>query len=159
MRYYSLLQYFLSIYTMSLTNFFIFFEIIIVTGEPVYQLSSEKRSSHYTSLPAVFNSLPTSTNWEVFEKQLCNQSTQYENFLLQRGNHHMQPLNQHFFLSAKMNGTQKEGTGKSMKNALYILWYAKGTSQVKVTSNSEKIKCIALANVELCWFEGIRQAG
>jgi len=34
----------------------------------------------------------------------------------------------------------------------------KGTSQVEVTSNSEKIKCIALATVELCWFEGIRQA-
>jgi len=36
---------------------------------------------------------------------------------------------------------------------------AKGTSWAKVTSNSEKIKHIALAIVELCESEGIRQAG
>jgi len=60
-----------------------------MTGEPtqtaskashtrVYQLSSEKQSNHYTSLPAVFNPLVPSMNQEVFEKQLCNQSSQYE---------------------------------------------------------------------------------
>ena len=31
----------------------------------------------------------------------------------------------------------KEGTGKYMKNVLYVLRYAKGTSQVEETSNSE----------------------
>ena len=41
-------------------------------------------------------------------------------------------------------------TGKSMKNALYVLWYAKGTCRAEVTSNSEKIKPIALAVIELC---------
>jgi len=35
----------------------------------------------------------------------------------------------------------------------------KGTSRAEVTSNSEKIKCVALAIVELRWSEGIRQAG
>jgi len=57
-------------------------DIIIATGEPtskvsrtrVYQLLSEKRSSHYTLLSAAFNPLPPSTDREVFEKQLCNQS-------------------------------------------------------------------------------------
>jgi len=35
----------------------------------------------------------------------------------------------------------------------------KGTSQDEVMLNSEKIKHVALAIVELCWSEGIRQAG
>jgi len=48
----------------------------------VYQLLFEKQSSHCTLLPAVFNQLPTSTNRKVFENQLCNQSSQLENFLL-----------------------------------------------------------------------------
>jgi len=34
----------------------------------------------------------------------------------------------------------------------------KGTSWAEATSNSEKIKRVDLAIVELCWFEGIRQA-
>jgi len=33
------------------------------------------------------------------------------------------PQNLHFI--AKMNGTQMEGTGKSMKNALHVQWYGK----------------------------------
>jgi len=36
---------------------------------------------------------------------------------------------------------------------------AKGTCQAEAKSNSEKIKPIALAIVELCKSEGIRQAG
>jgi len=35
----------------------------------------------------------------------------------------------------------------------------KGTSQSKVASNSEKIKLVALAVINLCLSEGIRQAG
>jgi len=53
----------------------------------------------------------------------------------------------------------KEDIGKSMKNALYILRYAKSTSWAKVTSNNEKIKCVALVIVELRWSEGIREEG
>ena len=48
-----------------------------------------------------------------------------------KGNHHVLPPNQHFSLLAKM----KEDTGKSMKNALYVMRYAKrylsGRSNVK----------------------------
>jgi len=36
---------------------------------------------------------------------------------------------------------------------------AKGTSRAEVTLNSEKIKPVALAIVELCESEDIRQAG
>jgi len=53
----------------------------------------------------------------------------------------------------------KEGHGKSMKNALYVQPYGKGTSQAEATLNSEKIKPVALAIVESCESEGIRQAG
>jgi len=34
----------------------------------------------------------------------------------------------------------------------------KGNTQAKVTLNSEKIKRLALAIVELCWSDGIREA-
>ena len=37
----------------------------------------------------------------------------------------MKPPNQHFLLSAEMNGDTKEDTAKSIKNALHILQYAK----------------------------------
>ena len=36
--------------------------------------------------------------------------------------------------------TKEEGIGKSIRNTLYVMRYAKGTSQAKATSNSENIK-------------------
>ena len=49
----------------------------------------------------------------------------------------------------------EEDTGKSTKNALYILWYAK---RHEATLNSEKIKPVALVVIELCLSEGIYQS-
>ena len=46
----------------------------------------------------------------------------------------------------------KGDTGKSMKNALYVL-----TSRAEATSNSEKIKPVALAVIELRLSESISQ--
>jgi len=43
----------------------------------------------------------------------------------------------------------KEGPGKSMKNALYVQRHGKGNSRTEVMLNSEKIKSVALAIVEL----------
>ena len=51
----------------------------------------------------------------------------------------------------------KENTGKSMKNALYILRCAKGISQAEATSNSEQNKPIALAIIKIHLSEGIGQ--
>ena len=48
------------------------------------------------------------------------------------------------FAVSKDEGNTKEDTGKSMKNALYVLRHNKSTSQAKVTSNSGKIKPVAL---------------
>ena len=42
-----------------------------------------------------------------------------------------------------------------MKNALYVLRYAKGTSRAKAMSNSEPV---ALAVIKLRLFEGISQS-
>jgi len=63
------------------------------------------------------------------------------------------------FVVNKDEWDTKEGHGKSMKNALYVQRYGKSTSRTEVTSNSKKIKPIALAIVELHESEGIRQAG
>ena len=71
----------------------------------------------------------------------------------------MQPPNQCFSLSTNIKWNTKEDTGKSLKNALHVLWYdKKGTSQAEVASKSEKIKPVALADIELCLIEGISQA-
>ena len=43
----------------------------------------------------------------------------------------------------------KEDIGKSMKNALYILRYAKRHIQAEATLNSEKIKPVALVVIKL----------
>jgi len=42
------------------------------------------------------------------------------------------------FTISKDEWNTKEGTGKSMKNTLHILQYAKVTYQAEVTSNSKK---------------------
>ena len=74
--------------------------------------------------------------------------------------------NQHFLLSAKMNGTQRRTLVHiSPKNALYVLpsmpkakSMPKGTCWAKTTLNSEKIKPVALAVIKLCLSEGISQS-
>ena len=54
------------------------------------------------------------------------------------------------FTVSKDEWDTKEDTSKSMKNALYVLWYTKGMCPAEVTSNSEKIKPVALAVTKLC---------
>jgi len=51
----------------------------------------------------------------------------------------------------------KENPVKSMKSALYYSGMVKGTSWAGATLNSKKIKPVALAIVELCESESIRQ--
>ena len=61
------------------------------------------------------------------------------------------------FTISKDEWNTKKDTGKSLKNAKLVLQYAKGTSWAEATSNSEKIKPVALAIIELRLSEGIRQ--
>ena len=51
-----------------------------------------------------------------------------------------------------------EDKGKSMMHAVYILRYAKGTSQTAVMSNSEKNKPVALTVIELHLSEDINKS-
>ena len=99
----------------------------------------------------MFNSLHCSINQELFEKHLCNQNIHYERFPLQR-----EAITCYCQIDI---WDTKEDTGKSMKNALYVLQYAKSTSWVEATLNNEKIKPVALAVIELCLSEGISQSG
>ena len=111
-------------------------------------------------MSATFNTLHSSTNQELFEKFLCNQNRHYEKY----GNFHYKGKPSHattkltLYTVSKDEWDTKEYTGKSMKNALYVLLYAKRHCQAEATSNSEKIKPIALAVIELRSSEGIRQS-
>ena len=62
------------------------------------------------------------------------------------------------FVVSKDEWDTKEDTGKAMKNVLYVEWYAKSTCLEKTTLNSEKIKPVALAVIELRLSEGISQS-
>ena len=66
--------------------------------------------------------------------------------------------NRHFFAVSKDEWDTKEDSGKSMKNALYVLWYAKGTCRAEATLNSENLKPIALAVIKSRLSEGISQS-
>ena len=120
-------------------------------AHPSYHL--KLKYIHFPSLSAMFNSIHSSTNQEMFEKHLCNQGSHYGKyrwFPLLKGSCHVQPPNQCFSLSAKMNGTQR----RTLVNLWRMLCtngsMPKGTSSAEVTSNSEKIQPIALA-VTLVW--------
>ena len=102
----------------------------------------------------MFNPLESSTNQELFEKHHCNRSShyeKYEQFPLRREAITKSTL----FAVSQDEWDTKEDTDKSIKNALYIL--PKSKCPAEVTSNSEKIKPIALAIIELHLSEGISQ--
>ena len=94
-------------------------------------------NSHYASLSAMFNPLHSSTNQELFEKHLCNQNSHYEKCGLfpLKGKPSHSTTKPTLFAVSKDEWDTKEDTGKSMKNALYVLRYAKrhqsGRSDVK----------------------------
>jgi len=114
-------------------------------------------SIHCPSLSAMFDSLHSSTNQEVFEKHLCNESSHYEKYgqflFTQRKPWHATTKLMLFTVS-KDEWNIKENTGKSLKNALHVL---RCTTQAGATSNSEKIKPVSLAVIELRYSKGIRQ--
>jgi len=69
------------------------------------------------------------------------------------GSHHVPATKSTLFVVSKDEWDIKEDTDKSIKNALHLR--AKGTSCAEATLNSEKIKPVALAIVELRESEGI----
>ena len=75
----------------------------------------------------MFNLLHSSTHRELFEKHLCNQSSHYENTdnFQYEGKLSCATAKLTLFTVSKDEWDTKEDTGKSMKNALYVLQYAK----------------------------------
>ena len=82
------------------------------------------KSIHYASLSAMFNPLHSNTNQGLFEKYLCNQSNHYEKYGYER-KPSCATAKSTLFTVSKDEWDTKEDTGKSMKNALYVLRYAK----------------------------------
>ena len=75
----------------------------------------------------MFNPLYSSMNQELFEKHLCNQNShdeKYGRFRFEGKPSHARAKLTPFPVS-KDEWDTKEDTGKSMKNALYVLQYAK----------------------------------
>ena len=75
----------------------------------------------------MFNPLHSSTNQELFEKHLCNRNSQDENtddFRFE-GKPSRARAKSTPFLVSKDEWDTKEDTGKSLKNALHVLRYAK----------------------------------
>jgi len=67
------------------------------------------------------------------------------------------PLNRHFSWWTKMNIIQRRAVVSPWRMHCMYSGMAKGTSWAEATSNSEKIRPVALAIVELHESEGIRQ--
>jgi len=111
-------------------------------------------SIHCPSLSAMFDSLHSSTNQELFEKHLCKSShyEKYGRFLLTQRKPSHATTELMLPLSAKMKGTQRVSPWRM--HCTYC-GMPKGTSRVEATSNSEKIKPVALAVIKLHWSEGI----
>jgi len=112
-------------------------------------------SIHYPPLSAMFDSLHSSTNQELFENHLCNKSSHYEKykqFLITQRKPLCATTKLMPFTVSKDECNTKEDTGKFLKNTLHVLSHAKryllGWSDVKSRQ-------VALAVIELCWSEGI----
>ena len=76
----------------------------------------------YALLLAMFKLLYSSTNQKLFEK---HQNGAYGKHGQLKGNpSHATTRSTPYFVS-KNEWNTKEGTGKSMKKALYVLWFAK----------------------------------
>jgi len=110
---------------------------------------------------SIFNALYSSINQHLFEKNLCNQSSHYENygwFLLWIQAIKCVLQNWHFSSWEKMNGTHKRALVSPRRLHFMTSSASKDTSQAEMTSSSEKIKLVSFAIVELHWSEGIREA-
>ena len=100
----------------------------------------------------MFNPLHSSMTQELFKKHLCNQNSRYENTddFHYEGKPSRVTAKLTLLLSAKMNGTQRRTHEECIVRTTV---YQKGTSRTEVTSNSEKIKPVALAVIKLCLSE------
>jgi len=147
------------------------YEIYNIVHTALLSLVNPSKQSHHVPhlhfiiwkedalLPAMFNLLCSSTNQQLSKKNFCNQSSHYENNGQFNEAITCLPLNWHFSWWPKMNGTQRRAVLSPWRTHCMYNGMAKGASWAEATSNSKKIRLIALAVVELHESEGIRQAG
>ena len=83
------------------------------------------------------------------QKHHCYQSSFYEKYGWLRIPAKEAIICYHQIDTIRCQQSTKEDTGKSTKNALYVLWYAKGTSWAEAMENSEKTELVPQAIVEL----------
>ena len=98
----------------------------------------------------MFDLLHSNTNQEVFEKHLCIKSSHYEKygrFLITQRKPSRATTKLTLFTVSKDEWNTKEDTGKSQKNALHVLRYAK--RHLSGWSDVEQWKNQALAIIEL----------
>ena len=117
------------------------------TNAPRYTAVQIKNWSKSMSVITVATMKNTMVPWH-----LCNKSRhyeKYERFLVTQRTPSRATTKLMLLTVTKDEWRTKEGTGKSLKNALHILQCAKGTSWAEAMSNSEKIKPVALVVIEL----------
>jgi len=91
------------------------------------------------SPPAMFNSLHSNTNQELFEKRLCNQGSHHEKYRQSQRKPSLATTKSTFFTVSKDEWNTKEDTGKSLKNTLHVLRYAlSGWGDVKQWKNQAR---------------------
>jgi len=113
------------------------------------------------SFTAMFNSLCSSTNQQLFKNNFCNQSSHYENYGWFIGSHHVPTTKLTLFVVHKDEWYTKESRAKSMKNALYIQRYGKrhllGWSNVEQQKN--QARSLSYASLKASGRQAGRQAG
>ena len=114
-------------------------------------------SIHYRSLFAMFTQLHSSTNQELFEKHVRDQSSHYEKYgrflVTQRKPSARATTKLTLFNVSKDEWNTKEDTDKSLKNALHVQLYAKrhlsGWSDVEQWKN--QAHSLSRYRVTLVW--------
>jgi len=122
---------------------------------PNNQLCSEKWGGHFTSFVAILHSLHSITNKKKFFaiNPSCFGNAGKNDKASWKPYH--ATTNWHLALSVKKIGGQR-CVSPWYVHSTYCSWW-KSIFQAKATSNSGKIKLIALFTVELCLAEGVRR--
>jgi len=130
---------------------------LIITGEPTHTASKQWHHAPHlriyhlkrnVSLPAIFSLLCSSTNLQLFKRISAIKVATMKITEISITNGSL-PQNRNFLWRAQINGTQRRALVSPWRMHCMYSGTAKGTSRAEVTLNSEKIKPVVLAIVEL----------
>ena len=131
---------------------------VTINGEPpkvchvpqLYQLSSEKWSTHYALLSTIFSPLHSSTNQELFKFviKIATLRVKYRWYLQKKPSHATTKLT--LLLSAKMNEAQNRTTVSPWR------MYCAYRCTCQMVPLRLKCKLVALAVIEIVLAEGIQ---